>query len=329
MHLAVVFGFVEVTIMLPFIVHSKTIVIALDAFRWDYVMIYKDKLPVLNKLLQKSSFLDKGVMNAFPTLTFPNMWTYMTGVWPEEHGILSNSFYNRKLNKNFSMYEMDYRFWSTREPIWVTAESKNVTAVVVHFPGAGVNVFEATYTYPEKINLDPAYSIVYLVDLMMDAFHNETNPAELGIVYIGEPDMVLHVNGPDTLQGVQKLIEIDYDLKYLLKKMHSDDNLIVISDHGVTYANESLKVNFHQFFDWQNLQAFFLDGPVAYLYCKKDKQAIVENQAVEFRRKFANVQWYKTEDIPKRWHLAKNRDAPDILILLPYHWIWNSSRHFG
>ena len=99
----------KVVFILPH-VNCKTIVVALDGFRWDYVFRYKDDLPVLNKLLQKSTFLDKGIINAFPTLTFPNMRTYMTGVWPEDHGIISNSFYNRKLKRKFSMAELDYRF---------------------------------------------------------------------------------------------------------------------------------------------------------------------------------------------------------------------------
>ena len=318
----------KVVFILPH-VNCKTIVVALDGFRWDYVFRYKDDLPVLNKLLQKSTFLDKGIINAFPTLTFPNMWTYMTGVWPEDHGIISNSFYNRKLKRKFSMAELDYRFWKAKEPIWMTAERANVTSVVIHYPGAGVEAFTATYSYPEKINLDPSYSVVYLVDLMMKAFYNETNPADLGIMYIGEPDHVFHMEGPDTMPGIQKLIELDYDLKYLLEKMHSDDNLLLISDHGVTYTNASVKVTFSRFISERNLEAFTLDGPVAYLYCEKTQLQLVKNEVVEFKRKFPKVLWYVHENIPKRWNLAGSSNAPDILIVLPYHWIWNTNTHNG
>jgi hypothetical protein len=57
----------------------------------------------------------------FPSETFPNHYSIATGLYPESHGIVSNSFYDPEFKQNFSLgcasCQKDPKWW-LGEPIW-------------------------------------------------------------------------------------------------------------------------------------------------------------------------------------------------------------------
>src|SRR5215212_4924383 len=61
------------------------ILISLDGFRYDYLEKYNP--PTLNKLA-KEGVRAKWMMPSFPTKTFPNHYTIVTGLYPAHHGIV-------------------------------------------------------------------------------------------------------------------------------------------------------------------------------------------------------------------------------------------------
>ena len=92
-----------------------------------------------------------------------------TGLYPENHGIIANRFYDRKLKKSFNMSVTDTDFWNSSEPIWMTAEKRNITTVVVNFPGCNVKGKETTYGHHADIYDTVHYSSFYLIDIIFDA----------------------------------------------------------------------------------------------------------------------------------------------------------------
>ena len=67
------------------------ILISLDGFRYDYLDKYRP--PTLNKLA-KEGVRAKWMIPSFPTKTFPNHYTMVTGLYPEHHGIVENNVYD-------------------------------------------------------------------------------------------------------------------------------------------------------------------------------------------------------------------------------------------
>ena len=97
----------------------------MDAFRWDY--------PYVCETPQMNAIADKGVRcvmePSYPASTFPNHYTIATGLVPDHHGIVNNTFWNPDTQRLFSMGDSVTRFnppYFLGEPIWVTAERQQV-----------------------------------------------------------------------------------------------------------------------------------------------------------------------------------------------------------
>ena len=115
------------------------ILVSLDGFRWDYLQKYQ---PTNLTRLAKEGVQAKRLIPAFPSLTFPNHYTIVTGLWPEHHGIIGNNFYDPAFKTNYNAFNAgssESRWWSG-EPIWVTAIKQGRTANCMFWPGSQAEI---------------------------------------------------------------------------------------------------------------------------------------------------------------------------------------------
>src|SRR6202142_3420019 len=68
------------------------ILISLDGFRYDYAKRYG--ATSLLELASRGASAPDGMIPAFPSITFPSHYTVVTGLYPEHHGIVANTFYD-------------------------------------------------------------------------------------------------------------------------------------------------------------------------------------------------------------------------------------------
>ena len=68
------------------------VMVSLDGFRYDYAKKYGAKH--LLALGAQGAIASQGMIPSYPSLTFPNHYTLVTGLYPEHHGIVANSFYD-------------------------------------------------------------------------------------------------------------------------------------------------------------------------------------------------------------------------------------------
>ena len=115
------------------------ILISVDGFRWDYPE--KTDTPSLD-LLIKNGVRAQSLTSCFPTKTFPNHYTIVTGLYPDNHGIIANDMVDPELGR-FSLGNRDAirdpRWWEG-EPIWVTAEKQGLTAACYFWPGSETKI---------------------------------------------------------------------------------------------------------------------------------------------------------------------------------------------
>ena len=66
------------------------------------------------------------MMPSYPTITFPNHYSIITGLYPESHGIIGNEFYDPDLKDKFSIYTgaTDPKWWQNGEPLWTTVRKQ-------------------------------------------------------------------------------------------------------------------------------------------------------------------------------------------------------------
>lgn len=98
-----------------------TIIVSLDGCRWDYPEFYDT--PFINYMAEHG--VKSGLIPSYPSKTFPNHYTLATGLYPDHHGIIANSFVNRKDGEVFSLSnpktKTDGKYYKG-EPVWITAK---------------------------------------------------------------------------------------------------------------------------------------------------------------------------------------------------------------
>lgn len=212
------------------------ILISADGFRYDYAGRYK-----ANHLLELSQ---NGVQAAsmipsYPSVTFPNHYTLVTGMYPSHHGLVNNSFLDEKAGERYSMgakAKVRDGKWYGGTPLWVLAEQQHMIAASMFWVGSEAEIkgLRPTYyyDYTEQITIDKRISIVknWL------SLPEEKRP-HLITFYLSEPDHAGHSFGPDapeTEKAVKTVDSVIYELTKAIEPLHLPVNYVFVSDHGMT-----------------------------------------------------------------------------------------------
>src|SRR5450830_2101935 len=116
---------------------TPVILVSMDGFRPDY--LERGVTPNLNQVAA-SGVRAVAMLPSFPSITFPNHYTLVTGLRPDHHGIVGNTMDDPQIpDQHFSLGNhaavVDRRWWDQAEPIWVTAEKHGVHAATMFWPG--------------------------------------------------------------------------------------------------------------------------------------------------------------------------------------------------
>ena len=103
--------------------------ISFDGFRADYLNRTATNGEHLSKVLNifgRCGVQARSMIPVYPSVTFPNHYSMVTGLYPESHGIVANHFYDPDLQLNFSIFTPNSTFpwWWIGEPIWYTAKKQ-------------------------------------------------------------------------------------------------------------------------------------------------------------------------------------------------------------
>ena len=291
---------------------TKTIIISSDGFRWDYYGKYNT--PGLDRIRQ-SGLQVKNLINSFATVTFPNHYTLVTGLYEESHGIIDNEMYDPQFNETFDMSNIDPKWWAQAEPIWVTAEKNGIKTACVNWVGCAV---------PHQDNILPSYwnfyngSIPYeeRVDLIVTkVVHGD---AELGLLYFEDPDHTCHMFGVDSPQLAEAIERVDKAVQYLLKSVDLDSvNLIFTADHGGYNVSKSQTVTLQDFTGVEFTLA--ASGAVAHVWPKDDGD--IHDIFQDFSRiDQGQATCFLKEDVPARLHYSQNRRIAPIVCIAQLGW---------
>ena len=107
--------------------YDRTVIlISFDGWRWDY----QTHIPVPNlQRLIARGVRAEALIPAFPSKTFPNHYTIVTGLYPGHHGIVANNIRDAATGRMFTLgsrREIEDPMWWGGDPIWVTAERHDV-----------------------------------------------------------------------------------------------------------------------------------------------------------------------------------------------------------
>lgn len=263
---------------------------------------------------------------SFPSATFPNHITLVTGLYPESHGIVENRFWDPSLQQHFVHRQSsisNLEKWWDVEPIWTRAELQGIPSAVLMWPGAGVRIKGMLPTFlkrfKEETISDKKDNILELLDLPI------TQRPQLIMSYVHHLDAMAHKYGPNSDQVNDTLQQIDAMFGEFLaaldqRRLTEAVNLIVLSDHGMTQRKGLIQL--------EDLVArhrlLSVDGSsvLAGLWPEKSEDAttLYHDILSEVQRDHADkLDVYLTrETMPPRFHFTKsNRIAPIWIVPKP------------
>lgn len=255
-----------------------------------------------------------------------------TGMYPEAHGIVGNTFWDPKLEQDFyytdPIKSMQPHWWGG-EPIWVTAEKQKVRTAVHMWPGSEAHVLDQEIAYIDKYNGSEVLSskvdrILGLLDQPgpMDIGAKENTPRpQLIAAYVPNVDSDGHQYGPNSTEIRQTIASADTMLGDILKGLHARNltnivNVVVVSDHGMATTDTSRLIQLEDFIDPAELLR--TDGwPLYGLRPNKPSDlGRLYNQVKDRTKDNPNIEVYlRDKDMPVRYHFSKNdRIAPLWLV---------------
>ena len=302
-----------------------TILISLDGFRADFLQ--RGLTPTLNAFIQ-DGISPQYMLPSFPSVTFPNHFTLVTGLYPESHGVVGNTFWDPELRSEFYYTDPNRSMqpkWWRGEPLWVTAEDQGVRSAIHMWPGSEAHIGDLEPTYVDKYNGSEKLSrkaerILNLLDLpgadSPKASVDSPRP-QLIAAYVPNVDADGHLYGPNSTEIRATIRDVDDMLNDMFEGLEQRNltnivNVIVVSDHGMATTSNDRLLQFEDLVDVGLIE--HIDGwPLYGLRPKRDADLRpIYNILKEKAQNIDSIEVYlRDEDMPERYHFSNNdRIAP-------------------
>jgi alkaline phosphatase D len=291
------------------------VLVSLDGFRWDYAN--RDNATHLLALGKQGVSAPEGMFPSYPSLTFPNHFTIVTGLYPEHHGLVANSFYDEKKKARYGVSDASVvtdGTWYTGTPLWSLAESQGMRAACLFWPGSEAQIagFRPTYyaRFDSKTEATDAVQQARIDNTVALLKLPEADRPHFITIYYDEPDHEGHEYGPDALETRAAVLKMDGmigKLKAALDATHLPIDLVVISDHGMI-KTEGTWITLDQLADLTNFDAV---GPLLYGKTEEDRVRVY-NQLKKASPQFVV---YRRKDVPAGLNYNQNPREGDPVIV--------------
>jgi predicted AlkP superfamily pyrophosphatase or phosphodiesterase len=289
------------------------ILISLDGWRWDYHT--RAAVPNLRRLIARGVRAE-ALIPSFPSKTFPNHYTIVTGLYPGHHGIVANNIWDAATRRMFTLASRDEvrdPMWWGGEPIWVTAEKAGQRVAPFFWAGAEAPV--AGYVpnpddaYDESV---PGSQRVRTVLERLDLPAGR-RPTFLTL-YFEDVDDAGHADGPDSQAVRDATMRVDAYLGQLTaglerRRLLDQVNIVVVSDHGMAATTPQRVVLVDDYISLDDVVIADIN-PTLGLFPKAGRQAAVL-RALE--RAHPRLKVYARERTPAHWHYRDHPRIPPIV----------------
>lgn len=224
-------------------VQQRILLITIDGFRDDYINEYN--LPGF-KRFKFHGVHSRYLVPEYPALTIPSFWSMATGVHVENHGIVSNNFYDPVINRKFDNHDYSYnrlKLWSNQDPVWIDAVRAKLKTALLFWPKPKEMVYDPLLKFDDNKTNHRALSLNEKIDIAIDLFRN--GKFQFVVLNHNQPSGSLFEHGIGGSIFNQTLQTLDQSIQHLLLKLEQnfmfdaslDFNVIVLSNYGNTSRN--------------------------------------------------------------------------------------------
>lgn len=284
------------------------ILISADGFRHDYIEKHGAKYL---KSLGKKGVRAKALIPSFPSVTFPNHYTIVTGLYPAHHGLVGNYMYDPKIEERYSLRNPKAVLdpaWYGGTPIWTLAEQQKMLTASYYWPGseAAIQGMLSSYYFPysEKITIDKRIEeVVKWLSLPEDS------RPHLITFYFPEVDQAGHTYGPDAVETQAAVQFIDQSVKKLVEavaKSKLDVNYMFVADHGMTSIDQEELLTLPIEINPEEITVVS-SGVYVSLFVK-DAQGVQSIYDEIKAKKAPHYQVYLKSEVPEKYHFGAQDD---------------------
>jgi predicted AlkP superfamily pyrophosphatase or phosphodiesterase len=303
------------------------ILVSIDGFRWDYLDRFNP--PNLTQLASDGVRAD-GLIPEFPSKTFPNHYTIVTGLRLANHGVISNNMRDRNIPGEFSLsnrvVQSDPRWWGG-EPIWNTAEKQGLKAGAMFWPGseAVINGRQATYWTPFDDNMpnsDRVERVIGWLNLV------EAQRPSFLTLYFSDVDSAGHRDGPDSAEVKDAVMRVDMAVGHLVSGVKAAGlgdrvHYVIVSDHGMAAVSRERLIVVDDYIDVDQMDV--VDWSPVLALTPKDGD--IEKAYAALKDKHPQLQVYRSQELPAEYRLAGHPRLPAVIGIASEGWSITSRRN--
>ena len=288
------------------------LLISLDGFRYDYPQRYH---PTNLIEFGRTGVTAKALLPVFPTSTFPNHYTIVTGLYPAHHGIVENSFWDpqRKVLFRFNdpALASDPAWWGGT-PLWVLAEQQGMRAASFFWLGSDYEIQHIRLTYylpyDSKVTKDQqiAEVIRWLKLPKLQRPHFMT-------LYFPDVDHESHMYGPDAPETRRAVAGVDAALGKLFGQIRGTGvpiNIFIVSDHEMTALTGA--VDLTSFADFTGVQTV---AAATEFKIYSEDMASIDRLYGQLKGKDPRFTVYRQSEIPARLHYSGNDRIGNLVVM--------------
>jgi predicted AlkP superfamily pyrophosphatase or phosphodiesterase len=296
------------------------LLVSIDGFRADY--IERGLTPNLLRIGAEGVRAD-GLEPSFPTKTFPNHYSIVTGLVPDHHGIVANNIWDPDLEADFCLSDReavgDGRWWGG-EPVWVAAERAGLPTAPLFWPGSEAEIagVRPTHWLPYDGAMEASARIEWLLDRL-------DRPPPDGVafatLYFDDVDAAGHRHGPDAAATDSAIAAVDAAIGLLLGRLadrglSNHVNLIVVSDHGMSPTSRDRVILVDDYLDPAGTRISDWNPLLAIWPAAGDEDRVYE----ALRGAHPHLQAWRKHEVPARFCFGTNRRVAPVLALADPGW---------
>ncbi len=286
------------------------VLISIDGFRYDYAEKYQAKN--ILKLAEEGASARR-MIPTFPSKTFPNHYTLVTGLYAGNHGIVANEFYSRSRNDWYAISNrgsVQNGQWYGGKPLWVLAEEQGMLSASYFWIGSEAEIagIRPTYYYPYSGKIPNPFRYQQAIEWL--ELEPEYRPHFIS-VYFSIVDDAGHNFGPDANETKKAVLEMDSLLGVFreeLKRFPHDITVVLVSDHGMAPISEGIVLS--EIVDLKDSKVSWSFPPMIYQENEQVKEEIYQTLM-----KNEQIRVWKKENLPLYFNY-QNEDRVGDLILL-------------
>ena len=302
------------------------VLVGIDGFRWDYLDRFE---PPTLRALAAEGVRSEGLIPQFPSKTFPNHYTIVTGLRLPNHGILSNNMVAPDIPGRFSLSNRDVladaRWWGG-EPIWNTAERQGLVTSSMFWPGSEAEIGgrRATYWMPYEHGMPNDERVARTLDWIT---RSEGEAVSFATLYFSDVDSAGHTGGPDSPAVREAVARVDASLAKLVDGVREAGlvdrvHYVVASDHGMAQLSTERMIVLDDFVDLGTVE--IIDwSPVLAL---APKNGDVDALYAALKGQHPSLAVYRSHELPERFGLAGHPRLRPVIGIADDGWLITSRR---